>query len=83
MAATRSARITEHDHRRLQRLTAQSGLKQQDVITRALDVFEREFLLDAISTGFAALQSDPTAWNVELAERAAWDAAGADTGADG
>lgn len=39
----------------------------------APDALERERLLDAINAGYAALRSDPTAWDEEIAERDHWD----------
>lgn len=82
VAASRSARLTETDHERLKRLSRQTGLKQQEVIARALVAFERDLLLESINSGFEALQADAAAWSAELAERAAWDATGTDVGAD-
>ena len=82
MAATRVIRITPQDHERLQRLTTQTSMKQHEVITRALDTFEREFLLDSINAAFGALQSNPAAWREELEERAAWDRASAEGGGE-
>ncbi len=75
MAATRAIRVTQEDHERLQRLTKQTSMKQHEVITRALDLLEREVLLDRINAGFEALQGDPVAWREELDERALWDLA--------
>lgn len=82
MSATRITRITEKDHQRLQRLTEQTGLKQQEVITRALEEFEREFLLESINAAFEELHANPEEWQAELAERAAWDVTSTDRGAD-
>jgi hypothetical protein len=57
-------------------------MKQHEVITRALDMLEREVLLDSINAGFEALQRDPAAWKEELSERALWDLASPETGTD-
>jgi hypothetical protein len=82
MAATKAIRVTEADHERLLRLTSQTSMKQHEVITRALDMLEREVLLDSINAGFEALQGDPVAWRDELAERALWDLSNTDGGTD-
>ena len=82
MAATKAIRVTEADHERLLRLTSQTSMKQHEVITRALDMLEREVLLDSINAGFEALQGDATAWKEELAERALWDLSNRDEGRD-
>lgn len=82
MAATKAIRVTEADHERLLRLTTQTSMKQHEVITRALDILEREVLLDRINTGFEALRGNSVAWKEELDERAMWDLASPDAGGD-
>jgi hypothetical protein len=77
-----ATRISARDHERIQRLSEETGESHQDVIRRALDVYERERLLDAVNEGFGALRADPAAWSEELAERAAWDATSNDFGGD-
>ena len=73
--ASRATRISVSDHQRLQRLSRQLGLKQQEVLTKALDRFERELLLEDINRGFDALRQDEVAWTEEMQERALWDGA--------
>ncbi len=41
------------------------------VIAEAVEVLRRQRLLEEINDGFAALRSDPEAWDAELQERAA------------
>ena len=65
-----ATRISARDHERLQRLSEETGESQQDIIGRALDVYERERLLDALNQSFAELRANPAAWLEELAERA-------------
>lgn len=77
------ARLSPQDHKRLQRLAEETGKSQGDVLRCALEIFEREYFLDALNAGFARLQADPKAWAEELEERAAWDATDIDKGADG
>lgn len=72
MAAT-TTRIALKDNERLERLARQTGESKTRIIGRALEVLEREILLDAINDGFGALQRDAKAWDAELKERAAWD----------
>lgn len=76
--ASRATRISMIDHERLQRLARRLGVRQQEVLTRALDRFERELLLDEISAGFASLREQGDAWLEEMRERQAWDAASYD-----
>lgn len=73
MHDAKAIRITQADHERLARLVRLTSMPQHEVIHRALDMFEREALLDSINDGFEALQGDPAAWRAELAERAAWE----------
>jgi hypothetical protein len=78
-----TTRISELDHARLQRLARETGQSHQEVLSRALEGYERERLLEGMNEGFTALRADPAAWAEELAERAAWDATGGDKGAEG
>jgi len=77
------ARLSPEDHKRLQRLAEQTGKSQRDVLSCALDIFEREQFFESLDAGFAKLQADPAAWAEELEERAAWDATSSDTGIGG
>ncbi len=74
-----ATRIAEKDHLRLQRLAKETGQSQQEVISRALDVYEREHFLEALDASFTKLREDPTAWAEELAERALWDVTSRDS----
>jgi len=66
-------RISERAHRTLRQLAEELGESSEKVLDRALDLLERERLLDAINAGYAALRSDPAAWAEETAEREEWD----------
>jgi hypothetical protein len=66
-------RISERAHRTLRRLAEELGESSEKVLDRALDLLERERLLDAINIGYATLRSDPAAWAEETAEREEWD----------
>jgi predicted transcriptional regulator len=79
MSATR---ISPRDHQRLQRLAKETGQSQQEVISHALESYERECMLDALNASFAELRADPQAWANELAERAQWDTTSNDFGRD-
>lgn len=74
-----ATRLTPKDHLRLVRLAEETGQSHQEVITRALDAYEREHFLDALDAGFAKLRADPKAWAAELEERAAWDVTSTDS----
>jgi len=71
-------RITDSDHRVLQNLATQTGMQHQEIIHHALDIYQRERILDDINAGFERLRSDPAAWKAERDERALWDEANLD-----
>jgi predicted transcriptional regulator len=73
MPATRATRISDRDHQRLQRLAEETRQSHVDVLSQALDLFEREHFFDALDAGFHRLRADPKAWQEELEERALWD----------
>ena len=83
MPGTRATRISDRDHQRLQRLAKETNQTHVDVLTQALDMFEREHFFDALNAGFERLRADAKAWQEELDERAAWDATVGDTAEDG
>jgi hypothetical protein len=60
---------------RLVRLSAQTGKDRQVLLDLAIARLERELFLEGLNQDFAALRQNEDAWNEELAERAAWDAA--------
>ncbi len=76
------ARLSPEDHLRVQRLAQETGQSQKEVISRALDSFERDRFFESIDAGYAAMQTDCAAWAAEKAEREAWDSTLADTGAE-
>jgi|EndophyteCoNSPM_1038545.scaffolds.fasta_scaffold20573_1 hypothetical protein len=71
-------RISDSDHRVLQNLATQTGMQHQEIIHQALDIYQRERLLDDIASGFERLRSNPKAWKSEEEERALWDNATGD-----
>lgn len=74
------ARLSPEDKIRVQRLAEETGQSQKDVISRALDVFERNRFFEQMDAGYAEWRADPDAWAEEQAERAAWDNTLCDTG---
>ena len=49
-------------------------MTSEQVLDRALDLLERERLLEAVNAGYRALKGDADRWQEELAERRLWDA---------
>lgn len=71
-------RVSSQAHQVIRRIAEETGETSEQILDRALDLLERERLLDAINAGYAALRADPEAWAEERAERDAWDATLAD-----
>lgn len=71
-------RISERSHLAIRRISSETGQTSEQIVDRALDLFERDRLLDAINNGFAALKADSAAWAEEQMEREIWDATLAD-----
>lgn len=76
--ATTTVRARRETHEKLRRLSAESGKPIPEVLDEAVELLERERLLDATNAAFAALRRDPEAWEAELAERRLWEATLAD-----
>jgi hypothetical protein len=71
-------RISERSHELIRRISRDTGETSEQIVEQALDLLERERLLDAINAGFAALRADRDDWAGERAERELWDATLAD-----
>lgn len=72
MAAT--VRIRPETHEKLQRLANETGQSMLVVLDQAVESLRRQRLLQETNRAFAALRSDPKAWQAELEEREQWDA---------
>jgi predicted transcriptional regulator len=77
-----TTRISDRAKQRVERLAEEKGISQQEVLDKALEVYERECFLESVNAGFAALQADAETWAEELQERALWDAAGVEPETD-
>jgi len=71
--ASSTVRIDSATHKMLQSLSAQTGLKMQEILGEAVELYRRKLLLDKANAAFAALKADSEAWKEEQEERAAWD----------
>ncbi|CAN5250969.1 hypothetical protein BH20GEM2_BH20GEM2_07230 [soil metagenome] len=67
-------RISERSRRSIRRISGETGQTSEQIVERALELLERNRLLDAINAGFAALRADPHGWTAEGKERELWDA---------
>ena len=77
MAST-TVRITEETRAALRELADQAGEPMQEVLSRAVEAYRRQRILDATNAAYAALRADERQWREELKERGTWDAALAD-----
>ena len=71
--STTTVRVSQKTRNILQELAKDAGMTMQDVMDRAIVAYQRQQLLEATNVAYAALKSDPEAWNELLEERAAWD----------
>ena len=78
MMATTTFRVNENTHRRLQELAREAGVTMPEIVDRLVEADRGRQLFDRAYEAYAALQTDAAAWEDELAERRAWDAALAD-----
>ena len=72
---TTTVRLSQLTHRKIKRLAEESGASIQLVLDQAVELYRRQRFLEDANRAFAALKSNPEAWDEELAERALWDAA--------
>ena len=73
--ASNTVRIDSSTHKTLQKLSAQTGQKMQEILGEAIELYRRKLFLEKANAAFAALKADPQAWKEEQEERTAWDVA--------
>ena len=57
----------------LQKLSAHTGKKMQEILGEAVESYRRQLFLEKANVAFAALRADSEAWVDEEKERAAWE----------
>jgi hypothetical protein len=62
-------RISDADHRTLQDIAAKTGMSHNEIIHEALDIYQRDRLLDAGNEAYARLKSNKKEWASMLRER--------------
>jgi hypothetical protein len=70
---SKPVRISERSQKILKELAASEGKTMQEILDDLLEERRRKKILEAANAAYAALRSDPVAWEEELKERAAWD----------
>ena len=73
MAST-MIRVPAETHRTIRQLVDVTGETMQQVVATAIEEYRRKLFWEKTNASYAALREDPTAWQEELDERAAWDA---------
>lgn len=73
-----SIRIDEQALAVLRELARRQRQPVQTVLKQAIDSYRREKFLGEVNAAFAALRSQPEAWNAEQQERDLWDQATGD-----
>jgi hypothetical protein len=75
---TSTVRVTDVSRDKLRSLARETGLKQQELLDRAVEALRRQVFLESANAAFAELKADEKAWKEELEERDAWDEAMSD-----
>jgi hypothetical protein len=73
-----SIRIDEQALAVLRELARRQRQPVQTVLKQAIDSYRREKFLDEANAAFAALRSQPEAWDEEQQERELWDTTAGD-----
>ena len=68
------ARLSEETYAVVTRIANETGATQQEIIDRAVRMYERERFFAELNSDFERLQANPDAWAEFEAERAEWDA---------
>ena len=69
------ARLTEEAYSVVVRLANETGQTQQEVLERAVKLYEREQFFAELEADFDRVSSDEVAWAEVVAEREDWDQA--------
>ena len=77
-----TVRIGGRAKKTLESLSRQTNRTMQDILDEAVELLRRQTLLAETNAAYAQLRLDPQAWADELRERAAWEAAVSDWGAE-
>jgi len=68
-----TVRISEASHQMLKELAEQTGQTMMDVLSKALDAYQRKLFFEQMNAGYAELRADPKAWAEHLGDREQWD----------
>ena len=68
-----NVRIDPAAHARLVEVARAQHIPLTEALSRAIDVYRREQLIQQMSADYAAMRAEPGAWSEEEAERTLWD----------
>jgi hypothetical protein len=66
-------RVSPASWKSLRDISDSANESMQAILDKAVETYRRQFFLEQMNKGFAALKANPDAWRQELAERAEWD----------
>jgi hypothetical protein len=75
---TTTIRVTVQTRDHLQSLAQAAGVPMQRIIDRALELYHRQQMLQAMNEAYARLRADEAAWKDWKTELAEWDVTLAD-----
>jgi hypothetical protein len=67
-------RIDAASHAALAEIAKTKHIPLAEALRHAVELYQREVFLDAMTAGYAAMRGDADAWTEEQAERGVWDA---------
>lgn len=73
MGSTMMVRADIRAHQMLQELASHEGLSLHDMLTKVVEAYRRQRIVDETNAAYAALQTDPGAWREFQAEIASLD----------
>ena len=68
------ARLTDEAYELITRIARETGLTHQQVIERAVRLYEREQFFSEFEADFERVAADQNSWSELEAERSEWDA---------
>jgi hypothetical protein len=72
--STTTVRVSLETRETLRRLAQEEGLALHEVLSRAVERYDREQFIKRTNEEYARLRADPVAWKELEDERALWDA---------
>jgi hypothetical protein len=66
-------RVSPGSWKTLKDISDSANESMQAILDKAIEMYRRQWFLEQMNKGFAALKANPDAWREELAERAEWD----------